>query len=284
MNIHEKIVFFGTSRFAVIVFQELFKTDIAPALLVTQPDRPQGRRLELAPTPAKTWAIEHHVPVLTPEKLDARFIGEIDNGRYNLAIVSSYGTLLPKKILDLFTHGALNVHPSLLPKYRGASPVQSQILLNDHDTGVAIILLDEKMDHGPIIAFEHISIPNWPPNALHLEDVLAKAGGALLAHTIPSWLRGEITPHPQNDHEVTFTKKISKTDGEIKLENDPYQNFLKIQAFTPWPGTYFFVERNAKKIRVKVIKASYTERKLTIERVIPEGGREMAYSDFLRNS
>lgn len=282
MNTNHKIVFFGTSRFAVIVFDQLIRSGFIPALLVTTTDRPQGRKLHVAPPPAKIWALEHNIPTLQPEKLDLVFARKIHSDGYELAIVASYGTIIPRRILSLFPRGVLNVHPSLLPKYRGASPLQSAILADDKDTGVTIILLDEEMDHGPILAAEHITAENWPPNALLLEETLALAGGNLLAQTIEPWLRGDIAPSTQDNSKATFTKKFSKSDGELNLADDAYRNFLKIQAFTPSPGTFFFTKRNGKKIRAKITKASYADGTLHIERVIPESKHEVSYDDFLR--
>lgn len=283
MNNGNKIVFFGTSRFAVIVFEQLLQHGFVPSLLITQPDCPQGHRLVLAPPPAKIWATEHNIPILQPKELDDTFAKMLKNNGYQLAIVASYGTIIPKNILDLFLYGILNVHPSLLPKYRGASPLQSTILNDDKNTGVTVIMLDEKMDHGPIVAVEHVLVPEWPPSVLVLEDILAKAGGKLLASTIKPWLRGEIHARAQDDSKATYTKKKSRSDGELDLTGDPYKNYLKICAFEPWPGTFFFIQHKTKKMRIKITKALFKNEELFIERVVPEGKHEMAYKDFCRN-
>jgi len=145
------IVFFGTSRFSVIVLEELKKAGIMPELVVTAPDTPQGRKLILTPPPVKAWAQENGVKFLQPQKLDDSFIGQLSKVNAQLFLLASYGKIIPQKVLDLPQHGTLNVHPSLLPKYRGPSPIQSQILADDKNVGVSIILLDEKMDHGPIV-------------------------------------------------------------------------------------------------------------------------------------
>lgn len=283
MNKDYKSIFFGTSRFAVIVFDELRKQGIIPALLVTQPDRPQRRKLQITPPLAKVWAIEHKISVCQPEDLQtiAHICPDISDA--DVFIVASYGNILPNWLLSLPPRGVLNVHPSLLPKYRGASPIQSTILADDRDTGVTVITLDEKMDHGPIVAAEHVETLNWPPTATELEDTLALAGGKLLANVMPKWLARKITPQEQEHDKATFTKKIVKEDGELDLSLDPYQNFLKIQAFEPWPGTFFFTERHSKKMRVKIVHATYEDAKLHIQRIVPEGGKEMDYQDFLRN-
>ncbi|TSC61599.1 MAG: methionyl-tRNA formyltransferase [Parcubacteria group bacterium Gr01-1014_48] len=283
MSTDYKSIFFGTSRFSVIVFDELRKQNIVPKLLVTQPDRPQGRKLQITPPPAKVWATEQNIPVCQPENLQTiqNICPQISDA--DVYIVASYGTILPAWLLSLPRRGVLNVHPSLLPKYRGASPIQSAILADDRETGVTIIALDRKMDHGPIVAQQKKETPMWPPTATELEETLARAGGKLLADVLPQWLTGEISPREQEHDKATFTKKIVKEDGKLDLSADPYQNFLKIQALEPWPGTFFFTNRNGRKIRIKIIAASYKNRTLSITKVIPEGGREMPYEDFNGN-
>jgi methionyl-tRNA formyltransferase len=182
------------------------------------------------------------------------------------------------------------VHPSLLPKLRGPSPIESSILNNDQDVGVSIMRLDKEMDHGPIVAQEKTSIGTWPIEAPALENISAHAGGALLAKIIPDWIAGKITEKEQDHASATYCKKISKADGLIDLGADPYTNYLKICAYTGWPGTYFFKEhggehggKNAgKNIRVTIKKATYQDGQLTIQTVVPEGKSEMPYSDFLR--
>lgn len=283
MNKKINYAFFGTSLFAVTVLSRLREHDFLPSLLITMPDQRQGRGLTFTSPPVKIWAQRYHVPVFQPETFQN--IEEECPGIKNthVFIVASFGKILPKSILALPPRGVLNIHPSLLPKYRGPSPLQSAILADDHDTGVSIILLDEEMDHGPILAQEHVSITPWPPPAHVFEEKLAKAGGDLLATLLPEWVSGNITVHAQDHAHATYTKKIEKQDGELNLDENAYQNYLKICAFDPWPGTFFFINRREKKIRIKITKASYHDGQLIIERVIPEGGRDMSYQDFLRS-
>ena len=202
---------------------------------------------------------------------------------YQLFIVAAYGKILPKDLLQIPKHGSLNVHPSLLPKFRGASPVRSAILENVPETGVTLMLMDEKMDHGPIIAQAKttIALEDWPPHARILEEMLAREGGTLLAEVLPDWILGKITPEPQDDTKATFCKKIKKEDGLIDLSADPYANYLKIRAFDGWPGTFFFEKRADKDIRVKITDAEFKNGKLLIKRVTPEGKKEMEYKVFL---
>lgn len=268
-----KIVFFGTPDFGVKILEELYDKDIVPTLIITAPDSPVGRGKIMTPPKVKVWGKENNVDVIQNHSDDI-FL----NTEWDLFIVASYGKILPKNLLDMPKFGVLNVHPSLLPKFRGSSPIVSAILEDDIKTGVSIMLLDEKMDHGPIVAQSSVEIEDWPIRASLLENILVKEGGRLLAEVIPLWIKGDIKAYEQDHDSATYTKKIKKEDGLINLEDDDYINFLKIQAFDLWPGTYFFVNDK----RIKITEASYTDEKLVITKVIPEGKKEMEYKDFLR--
>jgi methionyl-tRNA formyltransferase len=279
-----RIGFFGTPHFAVYVLEELEKANITPSLLITVPDKPADRGLELRASPVKEWALEKECDLIQPEKLDASDPeGEMMlNSEWDLFIVAGYGKFLPKDLLALPAHGTVNVHPSLLPKFRGPSPIESQILADSREVGVSVILLDEETDHGPILAQAAITPEPWPFRRSDLENLLWHEGGTLLAETIPSWLNGEITPEPQKHENATFTPKLKKEDGLLDLAGDGYQNYLKFCAYEGWPGTYFFMERGGKKVRVKIADAAYEDGKFIPARVIPEGKKEMSYQDFLR--
>jgi len=281
------IAFFGTPEISVIVLKELKEAGFTPKLVVTMPDKPKGRRLALTPPPAKVWAQENNINFVQPEKLDGSFLELLREGNFDLFVVASYGKILKQELLDIPKHGALNVHPSLLPKLRGASPIISAILEDEQKTGVTIMLLDAGMDNGPILAQASIEIDDsptgeWPPKASELGELLVSEGGKMLAEVIPRWIAGKIKPEAQDHEKATFTKKITKEDGLIELDADPYKNLLKIRAFDQWPGTYFFADRSGKKIRVKITDADLEEGKLIIKKVIPEGKKEMDYEDFLR--
>ena len=274
--------FFGSSPFSVAVLNTLARENKLPALIVASPDKPQGRHMVLTPPVTKIWAEKHHIPVLQPQKIDPDFNLQLSAFDLEFFVVASYGKILPNSLLSLPRLGVLNVHPSLLPKYRGASPFRSQILSDDRDTGVSIILLDEEVDHGPILGSQQVPIAPWPPKASALEATLGEAGGKLLAEMLPDFILGKLKPIPQEHAKATFTKKISKEDGLLNLADDPYRNFLKIQALEGWPGTYFFAEKKGKRIRVVVKEAIYQDEKLSIIRVVPEGSGEMSYDEFLR--
>lgn len=274
--------FFGTSRFAVYTLEALENAGLLPDIVVTAPDKPAGRGLELKASPVKEWALERALPVLQPESLkkESEALDLLKNSEWDLFIVSAYGKLLPKEILEVPRKGTLNVHPSLLSKFRGASPIESQILADEKDVGVTIMLMDEEMDHGPIVAQASVTPEAWPLKATLLEEMLGTIGGELLAESIPVWMEGGITPEEQNHAQATFTRKIEKADGEISLSGDAYQNYLQYCAYDGWPGTYFFVEKNGKKIRVKITDATYENGAFASLKVIPEGKKEVNYKDF----
>lgn len=286
-----KFSFFGSSDFSIHVLEALKAKSFLPTVIVTTPDKPRGRGLALSPTAVKLWAIANDVPVLDPAKLDDIFLEQLKKYDCEVSIVASYGKIIPEKIIDAVPKKTLNVHPSLLPNYRGASPIQNAMRDDAKDTGVTIIRLDREMDHGPIVAQanqqirpfgENVHFDEWPTYE-QVEEKLGRIGGDLLAKVLPDWMSGKIDEKEQDHAHATFTKKITKEDGLLDLAGDPYTNFRKIQAYHSWPGAYFFVEKHGKKIRVKITSASWKDGKLIIEKVTPEGKKEMAYADFIRN-
>jgi methionyl-tRNA formyltransferase len=277
-----RIAFFGTSEFSTIILDQLLEAGFMPALLISTPDTKQGRGLKQTPPPVKEWGDEHGIDTVQFERLDNAAIAELNNSEWDLFIVASYGKILPQALLEIPTHGVLNVHPSLLPKWRGPSPIQAAIL-NDTTTGITIMCVDEEIDHGPIVAQASVELDEWPPRAALLTKLLATEGGKLLAEVIPQWIAGSITPEPQDHTKATFSKKITKEDGRVDLEHTkPFEAYKKIQAFADYPGAYFFTNRNGKAVRVKITDASFEDGVLSITHVIPEGKKEMAYQDFLR--
>lgn len=287
-----RIVFFGTPRFSTFVLEALSTAGLSPSLIVTVPDKPADRGLLPKASAVKEWAENAGIDVVQPEKLT---VDDIDaeilfNSEWDLFIVAGYGKLLPTSLLKVPAHGVLNVHPSLLPKFRGPSPIETQILEDVKEVGVSIILLDEETDHGPILAQASITPEPWPFKRSALEDLLWQEGGNLLAEAIPLWVDGTLPSEEQNHAAATFTQKLKKEDGRIDLKANAYQNYLKFCAYEGWPGTYFFVypeqsrgvEKNGKEIRIKIVDAEYNNGVFTPTRIIPEGKREMNYEDFLR--
>jgi methionyl-tRNA formyltransferase len=284
---HWNFIFFGTDKFSTIVLERLKNTGFIPKIIVCAPDKPSGRGQHIQKPESKIWGEENSISILQPEKLNADFVDEIKKTDWDFFVVASYGKIIPQSVIDLPKFGSLNVHPSLLPKFRGASPIESAILADEKETGVTIMLVDKEMDHGPILNKEIVKFDEWPTK-IEVENKLAEIGGNLLAKTIPEFLTGKIKPVEQNHMRATFTKKITKEDGEIifsqnwkdEPKEEQYKNFLKIQAFNPWPGAYFFIKHGDKNIRVKISSANFLDNKLEIEKVIPEGRKEMSYNDF----
>jgi len=279
-----RFAFFGTPDRAVIALETLNKSGIKPALVVTQPDRPQGRKLALTPPPAKVWALKENVPVLQPENLnDGAFLDTLRKGGFDFFVVVAYGKIFSQNILDIPKYGCINLHASLLPHLRGSSPVETAVLTDDRNTGATVILMDNQMDHGPIILQEPATIPKWPLPADDLAKILVEKGGELLVRAMRGIMSGEIKPAEQNHSEATFTKKISKEDGAIDLAADPYKNFLKYNAYKGWPGIHFFVEHSGKKIRVNITEAAFENGAFVVKKVIPEGKKETTWQAFNQN-
>ncbi|MCH7883338.1 methionyl-tRNA formyltransferase [Patescibacteria group bacterium] len=251
-------VFFGTSQFAILILETLKMGGVMPSLIITTPDKPAGRGLKTAPPPIKRWAEKHATVLFQPKKLDDDFFYKLQDTRYKIFIVAAYGKLIPKKILEIPEKGALNIHPSLLPCWRGADPIRSSILAGDTETGVTIMLMDEKMDHGPILKSKILNLKSKKYTYTELEKELAKLGGKLLIQTIPEWIEGKIKPKEQNHSQATYTKKITKEDGRISWNEDATLIERKIRAFNPWPGTFTFW--NGK--RIKILEGRTIETKL----------------------
>jgi methionyl-tRNA formyltransferase len=270
-------IFFGSDDFSIEVLDTLIENGLMPQAVITQPDKRAGRKMELTPPLIKKFAAEKGVEILQPENLkDWRPGIEAD-----FFVVASYGKIIPKELIELPKHGSLNVHPSLLPKYRGATPIETAIVNDDKETGVSVILMDEKMDHGPILDTTEHTFDFWPTKS-DIRKTLAKIGGEMLVEIIPKWIKGEIEPKEQDHDKATFTKMLRKEDGKIKLDHgeqitDNRKNYLKYLAYNPWPGVFFYTD---KKTRVKITKADFIEEKFTIEKVIPEGKKEMSWKDF----
>lgn len=272
------IAFFGTPDRAVYVLDELRAAGILPSLVITQPDRPQGRKLVMTPPPVKAWAQREKIEVLQPDDLsDKDFISRLKKGGFDAFVVVAYGKILKDEILDIPKHGSLNLHASLLPKLRGSCPIETAILQDEKETGVTIIKMDRLMDHGPVIAAQKVIPSRWPLPADELAKELVIEGGKLFAKTLPLWIAGKIEAIEQNHGKATFTKKITKEDGLMDLSADGYGNFLKWNAYRGWPGSYFFTKSNK---RVVITDAEYSDGAFKIKKVIPEGKKEISWEDF----
>ncbi len=280
-----KLIFMGTPDFAVPFLESLLVAEnFDVAAVVTQPDRPSGRKQVLTPPPIKVLAQKNQLKIFQPEKLknNPAITGELKKISPDLIIVVAFGQIIPPDILALPRRGAINVHPSLLPLYRGASPLPAAILNGDSKSGVTIMLMDEQMDHGPVVAQESLDISDIP-KASELGERLARLGGDMLVGLIPKWVAGNLKACEQDHASATHCGKITKEDGLINLADDPEKNYRKIRAFDEWPRAYFFSERKGQKIRVVVKDARLEDGKLVITRVLPEGKKETDYADFQRS-
>jgi methionyl-tRNA formyltransferase len=272
--------FFGTPRFAVNVLSALEANGLLPALVVTAPDKPRGRGLEVSPSPAKAWALERGIDVITPATLkDEEPAADLANTDWDVFVTAAYGKLVPKNILDIPRRGSLNMHPSLLPKFRGPSPALSAILADERQTGVTVMLMSEQMDAGPIVSQARIEITeeDWPLKGSMLEELLATEGGNFLAETLPHWISGDIEAVPQDESQATFTRKFTDEDARLDLAADARENLLKIRAFDKNPRAYFINDSR----RIIVTEAHLEDGALVIDRVIPEGKREMPYAQYM---
>ncbi|MSU74289.1 methionyl-tRNA formyltransferase [Candidatus Kaiserbacteria bacterium] len=273
MNLQKsKFVYFGTPKVASDTLTRLIESGFIPSLIVASPDAPRGRGLVLTPSPVKTIALEHTIPLMTPEKLDSEVIAAIRAYECNYGICVAYGKIFPEALIHAFPKGVLNVHYSLLPKHRGATPLEAAFLAGDIETGVSIQRMVKELDAGDILAQETTRIAPGE-TASELRPRLIAMGATLLTTTLPAFERGEIVPVPQDASLATRSGKLKKEDGLLSLDAPGEENWNKYRAFTDSIGTYFF--ENGK--RMKIIKASFAHGKFTIERIIPEGKNEMAY-------
>lgn len=242
-----RIVFMGTPDFAVPSLRGLIDAHDVIGV-VTQPDRPAGRRGKLKAPPVKLVAQENGIPVFQPEKLRrAEAIEHLKQWQADVYIVAAFGQILPQSVLDIPPHGCLNVHASLLPRWRGAAPIQAAIRAGDDETGVTIMQMDAGLDTGPMLSKQAITIaPDETGQSLH--DKLADIGAQLLLATLPGYVNGSISPQPQDDEHATYAPQIKKSDGEINWQDDAAAVDRQVRAYTPWPGTYTFWGDNQLKI------------------------------------
>ena len=234
-----RIIFLGTAELSCASLQALAgDAKFQIAAVVTQPDRPKGRELKPQPSPVKSLALKLGLPVLQPERArDEKFIAELRELKSDLIVVVAYGQILPPAILELPRHGCLNVHTSLLPKYRGAAPIQWAIANGDTEIGVTIMKLDVGLDTGPIVSQRRTPIRPEDDSAT-LHDRLAQLGAELLMDTIPDYIAGKIRPHPQPAEGVSYAAKIKKEDGRIDWNRPAREILNRLRAFTPWPGAF----------------------------------------------
>jgi methionyl-tRNA formyltransferase len=236
-----RTILIGTPEFAERIFRKIYpeiqdKFEIIG--VITAPDKPVGRKQVLTTPPVKKWALEANLSVLQPDKIrKPEWVAKIKELAPDLIILCAFGQIIPQEILDIPKYKALNIHPSLLPKYRGASPIQSVILNDEAETGVSLMIMDAEMDHGPTISNFQFSISN-KITYKELSDKLADLGAELLIKTLPDWIDGKIKPQEQDHSQATFCKIIKKEDGKIDWNKSAQEIERMIRAYREWPESY----------------------------------------------
>jgi methionyl-tRNA formyltransferase len=254
----KRVVFMGTPEFAVPSLEALIRSTYQVVAVYTQPDRKAGRGQGIAFSPVKQLALSQGLEVVQPDSLRATgAIDKLASFTPDLIVVAAFGQILPQEVLALPKSGCINVHPSLLPRYRGASPIATAILQGDEITGVTIMLLDIGMDTGPILSQKDVSI-SADDTAGSLTAKLARVGAQLLMETLPLWIDGRITPRPQEESRASYSAVINKGDGEIDWRLPAVELWRRARAFDPWPGCY----------------ARWQGKRLNLRKVVPLQGDE----------
>ena len=243
-----KTVFMGTPDFAAEVLRRLYDSENSVELVITQPDRAKNRGKKIQPTPVKALAEEHQTPVYQPEKIrkDEQVIEKLKDVSPDVIVVAAYGQILPEEILGLPKYGCINVHASLLPRLRGASPIQHAIINGDEKTGVTIMQMAKGLDTGDMLTKAEIEIGSM--NGQQLHDALAKIGGDLLIETLRLINDGKVVPAPQDEALATYAGMISKKDGKIDFNKSPDEIERLIRGFDPWPGAFCSLDGETVKI------------------------------------
>ena len=255
------IIFMGTAELSCASLAALLAdARVRVTAVVTQPDKPKGRDLELQPSAVKVLALKSNLPVFQPARArDELFLAELRPLNPDLIVVAAYGQILPQTLLELPRYGCLNVHTSLLPKYRGAAPIQWAIANGDAETGVTIMKMDAGLDTGDILSQRRTPVAP-EDNAATLHDRLARMGAELLVETIPAYVRGQIQPQPQPREGSTYAPKIKKEDGHIDWGQPANLIWHRFRAFTPWPGAFTHWNAGAKPLLLKIGRAEVAER------------------------
>lgn len=284
-----KYIFFGTPKFAAIVLEKLIEAGLTPSALICNPDEPIGRKKILTAPATKSLILDKkiNIPIFQPKKL-AEIKNELININADVFIVAAYNKIISEEIINIPKFKTVGVHPSLLPNYRGPSPIQTAILNGDKKTGVDLFLIDKGIDHGPVltsISCEILQNDNYEI----LEKKLAELGAELLIENLPKYLSGKYPsaggPTEQDHSKATFTKKFSTEDGRVDLEKDSPESILnKIRALNPDPGVFTFIKTIRQPAdgekRIKLLEAKLNDGKLELLRVQPEGKKAMSFKDF----
>jgi methionyl-tRNA formyltransferase len=235
-----RIIFAGTPDFAAASLTALFDAGHKPCAVLTQPDRPAGRGKQLTASPVKVLALEHGLKVLQPGSLhDDAAVADLAALNPDIVIVAAYGLILPQQVLDIPRAGCLNVHASMLPRWRGAAPIQAAILAGDETTGVCLMAMEAGLDTGPVYACEEIAVGEHTAGELH--DRIAMAGGALLVKHLDAVITGELTANPQAETLATYARKIKTADAQLDWRLSATDLVRRVRAYNPVPGAWFMI-------------------------------------------
>lgn len=262
-----RVVFMGTPHFAESILSSLVNSHYTLVAAYTQPDRPSGRAQEIAKSPVKIFAETHAIPVEQPVRFDRETVEKLRVFKPDIIIVAAYGKILPQEVLDIPPFGCVNVHASLLPRWRGASPIQNALLAGDTETGITIIKMDAGMDTGPILKQKAIPIDPTDTTATLLTK-LAESGAAILGNTLEKWLRGKIEPSTQPSEGVTLCQLIEREDGKIFWNNEAESIYNRYRALSPWPGIFSFWRKGGSLLRIKF-------RRISLQKQSPEAPHEL---------
>ena len=228
----------GTPEFSVPILESLIQNKYHVVAVYTRPDKPAGRRQRLTFPPVKRLAMEHKIPVMQPRTLkSAEVVEELASFKPGLIVVAAFGHFLPEEVLSLPEFGCVNIHPSLLPQHRGPSPVADTILCGDLLTGVTSMLINARMDSGPMLSQRETGVSSEDTTG-SLISKLADIGAELLVETLPKWLKGELEPRPQDERQATYSRLITSKDGQIDWHLPAVELWRQVRAFNPWPGCY----------------------------------------------
>ena len=243
-----RVVFMGTPEFAVPSLEHLGLNQHEIVAVYTQPDKLAGRGLSPVSSPLKRAALTWNLPLVQPVSLKSEdVVSQLADLNPDVIVVAAFGQILPRAVLDIPCHGCINIHPSLLPRFRGASPVAAAVLAGDEFTGVSIMLMDEGLDTGPILARAQIPISDQDTTG-SLTDKLSLTAARLLEEVLVYWPRGELAPQPQDEAEATYSSSIRKEDGEIDWCLPAIDIWRRVRAFQPWPGCY--TEWHGKQLKI----------------------------------
>lgn len=264
-----KIIFMGTSWIAKEVLASLLEEKYNIIAVFTQPDKKTGRKQEIEASPVKKIAQMKKIPIFQPKKIDEEIIEKIKELSPDLIVVFAYGKIIPKEVLEIPKFKCLNIHPSLLPKYRGPSPIQNAILSGEEKTGITIMIMDEKVDHGDILFQTEVPIDNDETSA-DLFQKISILSSKLVTDKFPLWIQGKIKPKKQDDEKATYCQLIEREDGHVFWNEEAQEIYNKFRAFHPWPGIFSIFENNGVLTRIKLVKINLSKKDSKEKRQIGE--------------